>query len=245
MTERADDRLVVITGVGGGIGAATASAFAGAGWTVAGLGLSSTAPAGLGRHASIDLAGPDVEAELGTFLGGLPRIDALVNNAALQIVKPLVETTTEEWDRMQAVNLRGAFLAMRLAHAQLRRSRGTVVNVASVHALATSPGLAGYAASKGGLVALTRAAALELAPDGIRVNAVIPGAVDTAMLRAGAARFGDAGMARVAEGVPLGRVAEPDEVARAIVFLAGPDSAYVTGATLTVDGGVLAALSSE
>jgi NAD(P)-dependent dehydrogenase (short-subunit alcohol dehydrogenase family) len=245
VTERESRRVVLITGVAGGIGAACARAFAEAGWAVAGLGLSAEAAGHVERHASIDLAGADVEARLEAFIGELPRIDAVVNNAALQIVKPLRDTTADEWDRMQAVNLRAAYLVIRIALPQLRSARGAVINVGSVHAVATSPGLAGYAASKGGLVTLTRAAALELAADGIRVNAVLPGAIDTAMLRAGAERFGDEGMARIAARVPLGRVGSPDDVARAVLFLAGPGAGYVTGATLAVDGGVLAALSSE
>lgn len=244
MTDDASRKVVVITGVAGGIGAAAARAFSQAGWTVAGLDLAESGPAEVDPYASIDLAGAEVEGELQAFLEALPRIDALVNNAAVQVVKPLRETTTTEWDRVMAVNLRAAFLAIRLAHGQLTRSRGSVVNVASVHAVATSAGMAAYVASKGGLVALTRAAALELAPDGIRVNALLPGAVDTPMMRAGAARFED-GVDHIGSRTPLGRVAQPEEIARSLLFLAGPDASYVTGAALTVDGGVLAALSSE
>ncbi|MEX0626067.1 MAG: SDR family oxidoreductase [Chloroflexota bacterium] len=244
MTNDASPKVVVITGVAGGIGAAAARAFSQAGWAVAGLDLADSGPPEVDPYASIDLAGPEVEAEMQAFFDALPRIDALVNNAALQIVKPLRDTTTAEWDQVLAVNLRAAFLAIRLAHGQLKRSKGVVVNIASVHAVATSAGMAAYAASKGGLLALTRAAAVELAPEGIRVNALLPGAVDTPMLRAGAARFED-GIDHIGLRTPLGRVANADEVARSIVFLAGPDAAYVTGATLTVDGGVLAALSSE
>lgn len=246
MTAADDDRrVVVITGVAGGIGMATARLFGADGWLVAGLDLADAAPPGVDRYEAIDLAAPDVEARLGSFLGQLPRVDALVNNAALQIVKPLWETTAEDWQRTMTVNLGAAFLTIRLAHEQLRRSGGAVVNVASVHASATSPGMASYAASKGGLVALTRAAAIELAADGIRVNAILPGAIDTAMLLAGAARFGEDGVRRIGSRTPVGRIGTADEVARAIAYLAGPDSGYITGATLVVDGGVLAALSSE
>lgn len=245
MTGQTERRMAVVTGVRGGVGAACARAFTEAGWDVAGLGRAPAGPAGVEPYASIDLAGTDVEASLGAFLGGLPRIDALVNNAALQIVKTLLDTTIDEWDRMMAVNLRAAFLAMRLAAPQLQRARGTVVNVASVHAIATSLGLAAYAASKGGLVALTRAAAVELGPAGIRVNALVLGAIDTPMLRAGASRFGEEGIDRIGARTPLGRVGSVDDAARAVLYLAGPDSAYITGATLTADGGVLAALSTE
>ena len=131
----------------------------------------------------------------------------------------------------------------------LRERRGAVVNVASVHAIATSAGLAAYAASKGAVVALTRAAALELAPEGIRVNAVLPGAIDTQMLRDGLSRGGpdiDAGMAALAERTPLGRIGRPQDVAEAVLFLADASrSSFITGQTLVVDGGATARLSTE
>jgi NAD(P)-dependent dehydrogenase (short-subunit alcohol dehydrogenase family) len=245
MSEASDRPLAVITGITGGIGSATADRFVAAGWVVAGVDLTDAPPSGVAHYASLDLAGADAGAALGAFMAGLPRIDALVNNAGLQIVKPLLEMTVEEWHRTFAVNLRAAFVAMQLAHSQLKRRHGAVVNIASVHALATSPGLAAYAASKGGMVAMTRAAALEFAPDGVRVNAILPGAIETPMLRAGAERLGAEGMRQIEQRVPLRRIGQAEEVANAILFLAGPESAYVTGATLAVDGGVLAALSSE
>ena len=117
------------------------------------------------------------------------RLDALVNNAAVQVAKPLVETTVEEWDAVMASNLRSAFLFVKLAHPLLKAAGGgAIVNVSSVHAIQTSANIAAYAASKGGLLALTRAMAIEFAPDNIRVNAILPGAVDTPMLRAGLGR---------------------------------------------------------
>jgi NAD(P)-dependent dehydrogenase (short-subunit alcohol dehydrogenase family) len=245
MTSTGDRRVVVISGVDGGIGRAAAQIFKEAGWYVAGLDLAATAPPGADRYETIDLAAADAETRIDTFLGSLSSIDAVVNNAAMQVVKSLRDTTIDEWNRTMAVNLGAAFLTMRLAHRQLQASRGAVVNVASVHAVATSAGLAAYAASKGGLVALTRAAAVEFAPDGIRVNAVLPGAIDTPMLRAGVTRFGDEGLRRTASHIPLGRIGVAEEAAKAILYLAGPDSGYVTGTTLAVDGGALAALSSE
>jgi NAD(P)-dependent dehydrogenase (short-subunit alcohol dehydrogenase family) len=245
MSEASDRPLAVITGISGGIGSATADRFVAAGWVVAGVDVADAPPSSVAHFASLDLAGTDVGTALGAFMAGLPRIDALVNNAGLQIVKPLLEMTVEEWHRTFAVNLRAAFVSMQLAHSQLKRRHGSVVNVASVHALATSPGLAAYAASKGGMVAMTRAAALEFAPDGVRVNAILPGAIETPMLRAGAERLGVQGMSQIEQRVPLRRIGRAEEVANAILFLAGPESAYVTGATLAVDGGVLAALSSE
>jgi NAD(P)-dependent dehydrogenase (short-subunit alcohol dehydrogenase family) len=120
--------------------------------------------------------------QVAVFTDGL---DALVNNAALQIVKPLLETTVAEWDAVMAVNLRAVFFAVKLAHPLLKKRQGAIVNISSVHAVATSKDIAAYAASKGGLLALSRAMAIEFAPDAIRVNALLPGAVDTPMLRAG------------------------------------------------------------
>jgi len=112
-------------------------------------------------------------------------LDVLVNNAGFQVTKPLIETTVEEWDMVMTSNLRSVFLGAKLAYPLLKANGGAIVNVSSVHAVATSANIAAYAASKGGLLALTRAMAIEFAPDKIRVNAVLPGAVDTPMLRAG------------------------------------------------------------
>ena len=117
------------------------------------------------------------------------RLHALVNNAAMQIAKPLLETSVEEWDAVMASNLRSVFLGIKLAHPLFKAAGGgAIVNVSSVHAVATSANIAAYAASKGGLLALTRAMAIEFAPDNIRCNAILPGAVDTPMLRAGLGR---------------------------------------------------------
>jgi NAD(P)-dependent dehydrogenase (short-subunit alcohol dehydrogenase family) len=169
----------------------------------------------------------------------LGTIDVLVNNAGIYPSRPIAETSVEEWDRVMAVNLRGPFLCTREA-ARIMRARGkggAVVNLSSMAAFHPCfPGMAQYCASKGGLVMLTRSAALELAPDGIRVNAVCPGGVETEGTRENLA----AGLRDVlTPRIPLGRVALPEDVAGAVVFLAGPAARYVTGATLVVDGGYL------
>ena len=121
-------------------------------------------------------------------LSALPRVNALVNNAALQLYKSLLDTSVAEWDAVAAVNIRGAFVCLQALHRQLQETRGSVVNVGSVHASATSHSIAAYAATKGGLSAFTRAAAIEMAQLGIRVNAVLPGATDTPALREGFSR---------------------------------------------------------
>ncbi|MFC1834869.1 SDR family NAD(P)-dependent oxidoreductase [Thermodesulfobacteriota bacterium] len=247
-------RIAVITGSSKGIGTAVVEEFLGAGYAVFGLARSeNTGPNGatfirtdISDEHQVSWAIEKVSAEA-------DRIDALVNNAAVQLNARLVETTPEQWDRVMAVNLRGMFLVTRAAYPLLKRSGNAgIVNVSSVHAMGTSEGIAAYAASKGGVVALTRAAALEMAEDGIRVNCVLPGAVDTPMLREGFSRGHLKGerveeqMAQLAARTPLGLIGSPREIARAIVFLASPETAsFVTGQTLVVDGGALARLSTE
>jgi NAD(P)-dependent dehydrogenase (short-subunit alcohol dehydrogenase family) len=249
----AESRVAVVTGAAGGIGQACVAAFMQAGWDVAGIDRVDR-PEGLaGRwYERIDLSVRSTSERLRTFFSAVGRIDALVNNAALELAKPLAETSDEEWAAVHATNAAAPFVAIREAVPYLRASKGSVVNVASVHALATSAGVGAYAASKGALVALTRSAALELGPAGVRVNAVLPGAIDTPMLRRAAAeRLGPAGgsadpLTDLAARTPLGRIGRPDEIASVIVFLADAErSSFITGQTLVADGGVLARLSSE
>ena len=243
-------RVAVVTGAAGGIGRACVTAFMEAGWDVAGIDLFDR-PAGMpGRwYGRIDLGVRSTSDRLRAFFAEVGAFDALVNNAAVTLPKPLVETSDEEWATVLAINAAAPFVAMREAAGVLREG-GAIVNVSSVHALATSSGMAAYAASKAALVAMTRAAAMELGPKGIRVNAVLPGAVDTAMLRGDVAARGDSGgeerLAEIARRSPLGRIGRPEEIAAAIVFLAdGERSSFITGQTLVVDGGVLARLASE
>jgi NAD(P)-dependent dehydrogenase (short-subunit alcohol dehydrogenase family) len=175
-----------------------------------------------------------------------------VNNAAIQISNRLVDTTVEEWDATMASNLNSVFLTARLAHPLLKSAQGAIVNVSSVHAIATSVGVAAYATSKGAVTELTREMAMEFAKDGIRVNAVLPGAVDTAMLRSGLDRGHVQGgsiqekLEHLGRKTVLGRVGQPREIAQAILFLADNEqSSYITGEVLVVDGGATARLSTE
>jgi NAD(P)-dependent dehydrogenase (short-subunit alcohol dehydrogenase family) len=231
--------VVVVTGAAGGIGTATCVLLDGYGWEVIAVDrLAVERPGAL----QIDIA--DADAVM-TALSVLPRVDALVNNAALQLYKPLLETTVEEWDAVAAVNIRGAFVCIKAVHRQLVAARGSVVNVGSVHASATSHSISAYAATKGGLSALTRAAAIEMAPHGIRVNTVLPGAVETPALRQGFMRNPDAERTLI-DRTPLKRIGDPRDIAQAIAFLIDHErSAFITGQELAVDGGALARLSTE
>lgn len=231
--------VVVVTGAAGGIGAATCDLLDSYGWDVIAV---DRLPVDRPGALQIDIA--DAKAVTDS-LSRLPRVDALVNNAALQLYKSLLHTTVEEWDAVAAVNIRGAFVCLKAVHRQLTAARGSVVNVGSVHASATSHSIAAYAATKGGLSAFTRAAAIEMAPLGVRVNIVLPGAVDTPALRNGFSRKTDAEQTLV-ERTPLKRIGDPRDIAQAIAFLIDRDrSAFITGQDFAVDGGALARLSTE
>jgi glucose 1-dehydrogenase len=249
-------KTALVTGAAGGIGRATLRLFSESGWQVIGVDRSSFG-AGFPENGIFiqgDISEPnELEAIFSQAQNFSNRLDALVNNAAVQIAKPLLETSVEEWDEVMVSNLRVVFLAMKLAFPLFRfAGGGAVVNVSSVHAVATSANIAAYAASKGGMLALTRAMAIEFAPDDIRVNAILPGAVDTPMLRAGLSR-GHVGqgslperLENLADKTVIGRVGTPEEIAHAIYFLADEtQSSFMTGQALIVDGGATARLSTE
>lgn len=252
---QADKRCVLITGAAGGIGRATVALFAQRGWRVIGVDRAEFGEGfpGPGLFIRSDIALPeDLQTIFDQTNSYSKDLDCLVNNAGTQIAKPLIETSVEEWDAVMASNLRSVFLAARLAHPLLEKRGGSIVNVSSVHAIQTSANIAAYAASKGGLLALTRAMAIEFAPDNIRVNAILPGAVDTPMLRAGLGR-GHAGhgdvnqrLENLARRTVNGRVGTPEEIAKAIYFLADNEqSSFMTGQAMVVDGGATARLSTE
>ncbi|MBK8618716.1 MAG: SDR family oxidoreductase [Anaerolineales bacterium] len=248
-------KTVLVTGAAGGIGRATVDLFAEKGWHVIGVDRNPyTDFPQNGLFIRSDISRPeDMQAIFEQAHAFTDTLDALVNNAAMQIAKPLVDTTVEEWDAVMAANLRSVFLGVKLAHPLLKaRGGAAVVNVSSVHAIQTSANIAAYAASKGGLLALTRAMAIEFAPDNIRANAILPGAVDTPMLRAGLGRGHLGGenvqdrLDNLARKTVNGRVGMPAEIASAIYFLAdNQQSSFMTGQALVIDGGATARLSTE
>jgi NAD(P)-dependent dehydrogenase (short-subunit alcohol dehydrogenase family) len=263
---------MLITGAAGGIGRATVQVFFEHGWRVIGVDrapfdkapwpdrqgrqgkpFGETFPAN-GLFIQSDISDPEaLEAIFLQARGYTDQLNALVNNAAVQIAKPLLDTSVEEWDAVMASNLRSVFLSTKLAYPLFKAAGGgAIVNVSSVHAVQTSANIAAYAASKGGLLALTRAMAIEFAPDNIRVNAILPGAVDTPMLRAGLGRGHVDGddihtrLDNLARKTVNGRVGRPEEIAHAIYFLADEtQSSFMTGQAMIVDGGATARLSTE
>ena len=255
MTE--ETRTMLITGAAGGVGRATVKLFAELGWHVIGVDrveFGEPFPAS-GLYIQADISDPAVLETIYREASEYTRVlDAVINNAAVQIAKPLIDTTAEEWDLVMASNLRSVFLGAKLAYPLLKNAAngGAIVNVSSVHAVATSANISAYAASKGGLLALTRAMAIEFARDNIRVNAILPGAVDTPMLRAGMQRGHLGGdsiherLENLARKTVNGRVGQPAEIAHAIYFLADNNqSSFMTGQALIVDGGATARLSTE
>jgi NAD(P)-dependent dehydrogenase (short-subunit alcohol dehydrogenase family) len=243
---RFEGKVALVVGGTLGIGRAAAERLAGEGAAVV---------TG-GRETSADLAG-DLRDD--GYAGALVAhaverhggLDVVVYSAGIQRYGTVETTDPETWDEVHAVNVRGAYLVGRAAVPALReRGGGAIVLVSSVQATASQTGVAAYAASKGALSALARTMALDHVRDGIRVNSVAPGSVDTPMLRWAADRFrGDASADDVVEewghAHPLGRVATADEIAAAIAFLASDDASFVTGAELRVDGGLLAGLPVE
>lgn len=168
------------------------------------------------------------------------RIDVLVNNAGIYLIKPIAETTYEELEDILAVNVRGVFLGMKhIAPAMARRRTGSIVNLSSMDGIVASEGLAAYSASKGAVRLMTKAVALEYATKGVRVNSIHPAYIRTRMARYGARRTGKS-LAQLGKEFPIGRIGEPVEVAYAALYLASDESRFVTGAELVIDGAATA-----
>ncbi len=171
------------------------------------------------------------------------RIDVLFASAAVQTTAPAADLDAAEWDRLHRVNVRGTFLCCKHAIPAMReRKSGAIVIAASGHAFATYPNCSAYAATKGALVAFMRGVALDYAADGIRANCVIPGATDTRLIRDYCEKSADPkkALGQILATIPMRRLAEPEEIAQAVLFLASPLAGYITGTCLAVDGGLLA-----
>ncbi len=245
---RLGGRGVVVTGVGSGLGQAVARACAAEGARVLGCdvddaaGTATMAPLGTYRRCDVR-SEAEVAALVDDAVERFGRLDVMVNNAAIQVEQELAETSEEQLDRVLAVNLKGVFFGCKHAVRAMRESGGgAIVNVGSILALVGDGILAAYCAAKGGVLGITRATAVQYGALGIRCNSVCPGDIDTPIVQAYFNASPDPAARRreVEAEYPLRRIAQPDEIARAVVFLACDDSSFMSGQPLVVDGGLLA-----
>ena len=241
MSDSRVPRVVVLTGAASGIGFATAELFRDAGDIVFGLDIAPTVPDGVtyvecnvGDRAAVDAA-------IATCVAEHDRIDVLANVAGIVQFGRFEQITDDEWDRVHAVDLKGPFMLMQAAMPYLKKAGGNIVNVSSVAGNVAQPYAVAYAAAKGGLTQMTKALALELSPDNIRVNAICPGTVDTPIVSHVASIFPIDLDARVADRLMMmlpGPAIAPVEIGHAIVYLASPEARMITGSVLAFDGGM-------
>ncbi len=248
---RFSGKSVLVTGGNRGIGLAVVKLFAAEGAQVALM----ARDAERGAKATAEIPGcvfiqgdvqkaSDCERAVRTALEHFRKLDVLINGAGVFYRNRTVEQTTEEeWDATLGTNLKGAFLMAKYAVPHLRESKGNIVSIASYVGLVGFAGSSAYAASKAGLVNLTRSMALDHAREGIRVNCVCPGSVDTDMIHEAWDAYGDVEQAKRvwADKHPIGRIATPEEIAASVAFLASDAASFITGAALSVDGGLTAA----
>jgi len=248
-------RVSLVTGAGSGIGRAVAIGLSAAGSRVAIVDIDATKAElvsaeirKLGGDAAAwatDVADPSSVDRLRSVVREtFGPLDILVNNAAIQVNKTIEDTTPEEWNRQMAVNVGGVFLCSRAFLPDLRQTRGVIINMSSVNGFFVEPSCAGYCATKGAILAFTKALAIDHGREGIRVHAICPGYIDAGLAEGYFESQADPARARAEAGSlhALGRIGRPEEIAKAAVFLASDDASFMTGSAMIVDGGFSAGL---
>ena len=246
---RLDGKVAIVTGAGGGIGRAMAARLADEGARVVAADVNEEAVARTAEHSGVDYEVVDVSqpAEVERLVASTVerhgKLTTMCNNAAVSIPGDVTEVSVDDFDRTIAVNLRGVFLGCKYAvPALLEAGGGSIVNTGSVNSLVAEPFLTAYCASKGGVLMLTKAVALDYADRGIRCNCLCPGWVDTPINHPHAERMGglDGVLESLPEWQPIGRQGYPEEIAAAAVYLASDESAFMTGSAFVIDGAMTA-----
>jgi NAD(P)-dependent dehydrogenase (short-subunit alcohol dehydrogenase family) len=248
---RLDGKVAIVTGAGGGIGSAIVERFAAEGAAVVAADVDEERLRHVAEHAGGETSylvtdvsrSEDVQRLVATAVERHGRLTTICNNAAISIPGSVEEVSEEEFDRTIAVNLRGVFLGCKYAVPELLKAGGgSIVNTGSVNSLVAEPFLTSYVASKGGVLMLTKAVALDYADKGIRCNCLCPGWVDTPINHPHAERMGglDGVLESLPEWQPIGRQGFPEEIAAAAVYLASDESAFMTGSAFVIDGGMTA-----
>jgi meso-butanediol dehydrogenase/(S,S)-butanediol dehydrogenase/diacetyl reductase len=241
---RLQDKVAIVTGASRGIGLRIAQRFVQEGAAVVGVSRSPVSqPAEGMAHVQADVSvSEDVQRVVNAAVERFGRVDVLVNNAAVEFEATVEDTTVDEWDMVMAVNVRSVFLFAKYALPHLRATRGSILNISSVDGFWAEPGLAAYCTSKGAVLALTKALAVDHGPDGVRCNSICPSYVLTDMLEQFYDAQPDPAAARAqAEGVhALRRISTPDDVAGLAVWLSSDEASFATGQSFVLDGGATA-----